>query len=71
MGIRETCALGAGVGFRFSCSLSADDKDAERQLLIALNTGDKITVSGLIHEIQASVVSFDNLKLIHVRKRSS
>ena len=70
-------AYGGNVRLRGRCGISfllffdADDKDAERQLLIALNTGDKITVSGLIHEIQASVVSLDNSKLIHVRKRSS
>jgi hypothetical protein len=53
-------------GISFLLFFDAHDKEAERQLLIAVNTGDKLTVSGVIHEIGANVVAVDNSKLMRV-----
>jgi hypothetical protein len=51
-------------GVSFLLYFDAANKEAERQVLIALNTGDRLVVSGVIHEVTTTVVVLDNSKLI-------
>jgi hypothetical protein len=41
-----------------------DDEDTEGQLLLVINSGNRLVVSGVINEIQANLVALDNCKVI-------
>ena len=58
-------------GLSFLLFFDAADKEAERQLLISLNTGDRLVVSGVIHDIAVTQVALDNSKLIDIRRHVS
>jgi hypothetical protein len=54
-------------GFLLLLFFDLDDEDPGGQLLVAINPGDRLVVSGVIREIQANLVALDNCKVIDVK----
>jgi hypothetical protein len=53
-------------GFLLLLFFDLDDEDPGGQLLVAINPGERLVVSGVIHEIQTNLVALDNCKVIDV-----
>jgi hypothetical protein len=64
---RGSVRLRGESGFLFLLLFDLDDEDPGGQLLVAINPGERLVVSGVINEIQANLVALDNCKMIDLR----